>query len=493
MARAGAGVGVGGCGVRERAVAMIPNLGRLRLCSTGSREVPGMIPGPIESTTPVFDELFAIPELRTRIFPNVLDKFFQATDPEDVCAQALVWMNLHPSHAAAARNNPGAWMRLVSGVFGAAILAPGKVGKLFPELAANKEPFPNYWQEVFLKLCGRYKLYLNGARRIHEHAADLNVFALARAAVTHDGMALQYVREVLWPEQQREALQRAAVQSNPDALALIAVFQVSRELVDLALAQDETAIKLVGSESMLLGVLRERPELLAHLLKSDGLPDEDGYLTETTVRTLLREDGSVFQYLPGPPVMARLDLALDSFPWALEYVDGRTLRQMCSQGVRSLLRVRRKAEQDIEDFWLSEKSRSQRSNRHYVTEVLRRAPLELEYVGRDSPLSTDLEIAWLAVEQDVRAIDHVDGSVLANPEFMRRFNVKYGSSNHWRARIQQARREAEEAAEAVNAMDPIDAFEKDALFDAMALAEKVEEEQRTFDWFDSHYTGWATR
>ena len=432
-------------------MAMLPNLGRLRVCPTGAREERNPKPGTVESSNPVFDALFGVAELRERLFPNVIDALFRGTDPEDVCAQALHWMNLHPSNAAAARNNPGAWMRLVSGVFGASILAPGTVDRLFPELAGNVDPFPNYWQEVFLKLCGRYKQYLNGVRDIREHAADRSVFALIRAAVTHDSQVLQLVRFDIWSEQHLAELERIAVQGDWRALQLIQVARMTRELVDLAMAQDERAIRFVVSGDLLIAILRERPELLRDGLRDGMYPQERAAI----YRALLEEDGSVFPHLPIPPRKHWLEIALQSFPWALEFVTTNLDRnEQLDPATRS------NAEAAIATFDLSTKTEEQRSNRHYVTEVIRRAPLQLEHVGNIYPFSADVELAWLAVGQDVRAIDYVDILVLANPEFMRRFNVKYGSSNYWRARIAEGGVLAEEA-------------------------------QKKFDWFASHYIGWA--
>ncbi|MBD40582.1 MAG: hypothetical protein CMB11_09530 [Euryarchaeota archaeon] len=433
-------------------MAMLPNLGRLRFCPTGAREEPNPNPGTVESSNPVFDALFGVAELRERLFPNVLDKLFKGTDPEDVCAQALHWMNLHPSNAAAARNNPGAWMRLVSGVFGASILAPGKVGRLFPELADNEDPFPDYWQEVFLKLCGRYKQYLNGERKIASHMVDRSVFALLKAALTRNSQVMGFVRSDPWSEEQMAELERIAVQDDWRSLYYIEVDRMTRELVDIALAQDKRAIRNVVSVDLLIAILRERPELLRYELHRSILPQERAAI----LRALLEEDGSVFSHLPFRQARRHwLEIALQSFPWALEFVPaGLERNEQLDPATRS------NAEAAIATFDLSTKTEEQRSNRHYVTEVIRRAPLQLEHVGKIYPFSADVELAWLAVGQDVRAIDYVDILVLANPEFMRRFNVKYGSSNYWRARIAEGGVLGEEA-------------------------------QKKFDWFASHYIGWA--
>lgn len=464
----------------KRIKAMLPDLGRLRVSPTGGRNpftVEAVDEGDAtRSTTPaalkaVLDAVFGDEALRDNIMPNILHKDFKGTDLERVCEQALQYCAFHPMNAQKCRDNPNAWLRLIVAIFGAEVLLDNSAHRLFPDrFPASSTPYPDYWQTYFFALCKRYEEHRTGARPFDLWAYDWEFRFFQMAAVLHDGNRLTNFGDAT-PE-----LCMAAVQQNGLALRWVPVRHQTRALVEAALANNEAAMEGIRNPDTAIDIVGDRPELLRY-----DMPRLNGGAFSHLRRTILQGDGSAFQYLPSrDKTIEYLQIALQSFPWAIDdwpetrFLHAWTLEQ---------------AALSQQAFSLRDRTGAQRANRHYVMNVLRHLPLQLQHVTEILKFQDDLELAWVAVEQDLRALEYVYYVVLAEPEFQKRFTDKYERARTWRERIEKAKLEAGRAIDQVNAMDPL-TIDMDRVRAANGLDERAKSLQARFDWLNETYPGW---
>lgn len=270
----------------------------------------------------------------------------------------------------------------------------------------------------------------------------------------------------------------AAVQQNGLALRWVPALLQTSALVAAALANNEAAMEGIRNVQTAIDIVGDRPELLRY-----DMPWLVFGSLRTLRRTILQRDGSAFQYLPPhAKTIEDLRIALQSFPWAANDWPESLFRDALVADTEDALRQ--------QAFSLRDRTAAQRSNRHYVMNVLRHLPLQLQHVKGIPDLEDDLELSWVAVEQDVRALEYVYILVLADPEFQKRFTDKYQGARTWRKRIQQAKLKAERATDQVNAMDPL-TIDMDEVHAATGLDERAKSLQNQYDWLDKTYPGWS--
>ena len=121
--------------------------------------------------TAVFDNK----DLLNLILPNILHELYDNADPERACLDAARWCAVNGPGSCADKEPE--WTRLTEKVFG-----PGA-----PDLVPGGTA-----QRNFNALCGRTAAYRRGQRRLHDHPLDRAVHCFVLAAVTQDGLALEY-------------------------------------------------------------------------------------------------------------------------------------------------------------------------------------------------------------------------------------------------------------------------------------------------------------
>ena len=397
----------------DRLAAVLAAGQRRRPGATGAPDAPGSV----ESTDPLFDAVFALPELRDKIFGNgdFLEPEFTDVDPYGVCDRARRWAHLHPANMRAARNKPGAWMRLVYGVFGHEFLRPEIANGLFPDLPANPGPYPDYWQQLFFKLCQRYMAYREGTRSPDVAGSDDEMMyaPFAMAAVIFDGMAIVHVPFEL----RTEELCMAAVRSNREAFSMVPFTLHSRKLMEIVMSgrkENERFFQKIGDARVAFEMALERPELLQY----GDLYNLSHAEQDEVLRGVLSLDGSAFRYL-GAHMMRRspwYQLAINSYPWASEFL---------KPGAEDVWeRVDGSEDRIARDFRLANMRPRQRALHHYVKNVVRHRPLDLQYASEE--LRNDVKIASTAVRVDRAALEYVGDGAFNNPQFAAAFIRKYG-------------------------------------------------------------------
>ena len=397
----------------DRLAAVLAAGQRRRPVATGAPDAPGSV----ESTDPLFDAVFAVPELRDKIFGNgdFLEPEFKDVDPYGVCDRARRWVHLHPANMRAARNKPGAWMRLVYGVFGHEFLQPEIANGLFPELRLNGgDPYPDHWQQLFANLCQRYMAYRDGTRVPGMFGPNEMMYApFAMAAVIFNGMAIVHVPFEL----RTEELCMAAVRSNREAFSWVPFTLHSRKLVEIVMSgrkENEGFFQQIGNAVVAREMVLERPELLQY----GDLYNLSHEEQDEVLRDVLSLDGSAFRYL-GAHMMRRspwYQLAINSYPWASEFL---------KPGAEDVWeRVDGSEDRIARDFSLANMRPLQRAHHHYVKNVVRHRPLDLKHATEE--LRNDVEIASTAVRVDRAALEYVGDDALNNPQFAAAFIRKYG-------------------------------------------------------------------
>jgi hypothetical protein len=396
----------------DRLAAVLAAGQRRRPVATGAPDAPGSV----ESTDPLFDAVFAVPELRDKILGNgdFLEPEFKGVDPYGVCDRARRWAHLHPANMRAARNKPGAWMRLVYGVFGHEFLQPAIANGLFPDLPANPGPYPDYWQQLFFKLCQRYMAYREGTRVPGAFGPNEMMYApFAMAAVIFNGMAIVHVPHEL----RMEELCMAAVRSNRNAFDMVPFELHSRKLMEFVISgrkENERFFQQIGNARVAFEMALERPELLQYGDLYNLSHEEQDHV----LRAVLMLDGSAFRYL-GAHVMRRspwYQLAINSYPWASEFL------KVGAEDVHE--RSGGSEDRIARDFSLANMLPQQRALHHYVKNVLRHRPLDLQYASEE--LRNDVKIASTAVRVDRAALEYVRDDAFNNPQFAAAFIRKYG-------------------------------------------------------------------
>ena len=404
----------------DRLAAVLAAGQQRRPVATGAPDAPGSV----ESTDPLFDAVFRVPELRDKILGNgdFLEPEFKDADPYGVCDRARRWAHLHPANMRAARNKPGAWMRLVYGVFGHEFLQPEIANGLFPDLPATPGPYPDYWQQLFFKLCQRYMAYRDGKRVPGAFGGQNNemMYApFAMAAVIFDGMAIVTVPHEL----RTEELCMAAVRSNRNAFDMVPFALHSRKLMEFVMSgrkTNERFFQQIGDKRVAFQMALERPELLQY----GDLYNLTHAQQDEVLRAVLSLDGSAFRYLSAPTMRRSpwYQLAINSYPWAFEFL------KVGAEDVHE--RAGGSEDRIARDFSLANMLPQQRALPHYVKNVLRHRPLDLQYASEE--LRNDVKIASTAVREDRAALKYVGDGAFNNPQFAAAFIRKYGRQ-YWEA------------------------------------------------------------
>jgi hypothetical protein len=235
----------------------------------------------------------------------------------------------------------------------------------------------------------------------------------AMAAVIFNGMAIVHVPHEL----RMEELCMAAVRSNRNAFDMVPFELHSRKLMEFVISgrkENERFFQQIGNARVAFEMALERPELLQYGDLYNLSHEEQDHV----LRAVLMLDGSAFRYL-GAHVMRRspwYQLAINSYPWASEFL------KVGAEDVHE--RSGGSEDRIARDFSLANMLPQQRALHHYVKNVLRHRPLDLQYASEE--LRNDVKIASTAVRVDRAALEYVRDDAFNNPQFAAAFIRKYG-------------------------------------------------------------------
>ena len=203
----------------------------------------------------------------------------------------------------------------------------------------------------------------------------------------------------------------------------------SRKLMEIVMSgrkENERFFQQIGNAAVAREMVLERPELLEH----GDLYNLSHAEQDEILRDVLMLDGSAFRYL-GAHMMRRspwYQLAINSYPWAGEFL---------KPGAEDV-HERAEGQEDrlARDFSLAKMSPTQRAHHHYVKNVVRHRPLDLQYASEE--LRNDVKIASTAVRVDRAALEYVGDDAFNNPQFAAAFIRKYGRQYYAAARSARA-------------------------------------------------------
>ena len=267
----------------------------------------------------------------------------------------------------------------------------------------------------------------------------------------------------------------AAVRQDGRALQFVPRALQDRAMVEAALANTEMAAQFISNLGAATAIFLERPTLLRFEMRR--LPD--GGLRQLQ-HAIVENDGSTFQYLPldARRNMGFMELALATFPWALQWLPlrmgvGPRLRQLAEQGQRQ--------------FRLDNMTPAQRANHHYVTNVMHNDGMQLRFADED--LRNDVDVARAAVANDQRALQYVGALARATWEFIEWWTQHVGMTG-WGARdkLRRMKEELDAAQDAFNAQGTnFDLYEVTRI---QEMEQAYQDVLKTHAWYQKYFPEW---